>query len=277
MASNVVCTRIGGTTWRICSIPMGKTRTKSAWIWLILLAALLILGSQWISGRHFFSRQQVESPQDRFLRAVYVLQTLGGPAAAEDILIPGRLKTSDAAESLRHHPDKVFVLRSLAAELASLKGEIPKAALFEAYARVDLGDLEQARKLLSAYVAEYPYRAGQYALLCSLLEELREYDALLLICAEWRERDPACRADRLASTWLALCGLGRFSEAKDLMLRDGNCLEWRRYFYAARAALAAGEQDEGARLGEIAAREAPSRADGEALRLRLQAMDFQGR
>ena len=243
----------------------------------MLFISLSILGSVWFFGRDFFSSQSVEPPHDRYLRAVYVLQTLGGPAASEDIPIPGRIKTSDAAESLRHHPDKVFVLRLLAAELASLKKDIPEAALFEAYARYDLGDLGQARKLLSAYVAEHPYRAGQYALLCSLLEEAREYDTLLLICAEWRERDPACRGDRLDSTWAALCGLGRFSEAKDLMLREGDCLAWRRYVYAALAAQAAGSTDEAGKLEALAARDAPSPADVETLRMRLQVRDFTGR
>ena len=258
---------------------MGKTRVNSALTLTFLFFVLLVLAMAGLFGRQFFSRQSQEPPQDRFLRAVYVLQMLGGPAAAEDITIPKRLKSSDATESLLHHPDRLFVLRSLAAELAALREEhIPEAALFEVYARVDLGEVDKARNLLSAYVAEHPYQARQYALLCSLLEQLRDYSGLLLICAEWRGHDAACRADRLTYTWMALCKLGRFLEARDLMLRDGDCLEWRRFLYAARAAQAAGKKDEAVKLvGTAAQSSGYAQANAEALRQQLASMDFEGK
>lgn len=259
---------------------MGKTRVNSALMLTFLLFGVLVLALVGGFGRQFFSRQSIEPPQDRFLRAVYVLQMMGGPATAETIAIPKRLKTSDATESLLHHPDRTFVLRSLAADLASLREEhgISEAALFEAYARVDLGETGKASSLLSAYVADHPYKAGQYALLCSLLQDLQEYRGLLLICAEWRGRDPECRADRLTYTWLALCRLGRFLEARDLMLRDGDCLEWRRFLYAARAAQAAGKRDEAGKLTDTAA-QSPAYAppSAEALRQELLSMDFEGK
>ena len=253
---------------------MGKTRGKSVWIWAVVLIVLSVLAVVGGNGRQFFSRQSVESPHDRFLRAVYVLKALGGPAAAEEVSIPRRIAVSDAAESLLHHPDRHFVLRSLVAELTSLKETLPEAALFEAYARADLGETRQASSLLSTYVVEHPYQARHYALLCSLLETLRDYRALLLICAEWRERDAACRSERLPYAWLALCGLGRFVEARDLVLKEGDCLEWRRYFYASRAALAAGNTGEANTLAAEGTGAAPNPGEAEALRLRLQSIDF---
>lgn len=183
-------------------------------------------------------------PRERYFRAVFVLQSLGGPAAAEKENIPVRVPYADATESLLHHPDKIFVLGRVAEELAFLRAEEPKAALFESYARLGLGDRREAARLLAAYVVESEYNAGHYALLCRTLHELGDYSSLLLICREWFERDPSCRGDRLRLTWTALHNMERYGQAKAYMQGEGACLGWQAQVYAAKSALAAGEKHE---------------------------------
>jgi hypothetical protein len=239
----------------------------------------MLLGMAVLFGRYLFSTQAQEPPEDRFLRAVYVLQKLGGPAAAEVVDIPRRIRVHDDTESLLHHPDKVFVRHLLASELESLQAEgIGEAALFEAYVRADLGENTRARNLLIAYVAEHPYQPRHYILLCSLLEKRKEYGTLRIICAEWRAKDARCLPERVTFSWLALCHLGRFAEARDEVLRTGECLDWKRFVYAARAAHALGDEAEAAlyiEKAEGSADYAPSVA--EALYQRLAFMDFEGR
>lgn len=180
---------------------------------------------------------------ERYYRAVYVLQSLGGPAASEDEAIPGRVPYTDAAESLLHHPDKIFVLRHVADELAEARRQAPKAPLFEAYARIRLGEREEAARLLTAYVVDNEYSAEHYALLARLLRDLEDYASLLIICLEWRERDPSCRFERIHLTWTALYSLQRYTQAEGYIASEGNCLGWRAQVYTARTALALGEQE----------------------------------
>jgi hypothetical protein len=219
----------------------------------ILLAACLAAAVWGVFGPHLFSQGRGDPPEDRFLRAVYLLQQMGGPATEEPVDIPRRIRASDAAESLLHHPDAIFVLRTLANDLAELAAQgMERAVLFEAYARIGLGEPKAAGKLLARYVAEHPYEERHYARLCSLLEETGDYQTLLLISTEWRDRDPICRENRLIFTWLALCRTGRLVEAGNLMNREGICLGWRRHLYAARTSLATGRAGEADRLRALA-------------------------
>jgi hypothetical protein len=198
----------------------------------------------------FFARSAGDGRQgeaaERYLRAVYVLQSLGGPAAEEKEDIPQHIVYSDASEDLLHHSDKIFVLKRSAEELAALGGAFPRAGLFEAYARMRLGEHEAAARLLSRYVAENEYRPAYYALLCDNLVESADYVSLLLFCREWKEKDPSCNRVRARYTLAALYKTG---SCEDIALRaraESACLGWEAEVYAAEAAQACGD-DEGAR------------------------------
>ena len=191
-------------------------------------------------------------PGEAYYRAVYVLQRLGGPASSETEDIPRRVMYADATESLLHHPDKILVLKLIAEDLAKAGRDRPRAALFEAYARLGLGQKEEAVELLSRYVIESPYQAGHYALLCGVLAELNDDDSLLIMSLEWQERDSSCREDRIRSTWAALHNLGRYFDAGAYMLGQQECLGDRAKVYAAKSFLAAGQ----AREAEALLREA---------------------
>ncbi|MDR2077157.1 MAG: hypothetical protein LBP61_09575 [Desulfovibrio sp.] len=255
---------------------MKKARIKSLLLPILLVLAALAAGTWGLFGSHLFSRGSGDSPEDRFLRAVYLLQRLGGPATEETLPIPRRIRISDAAESLAHHPDTIFVLRTLANDLTALATEgMEQAVLFEAYARIALGETRAAGDLLTRYVAEQPYEERHYARLCSLLEETGNYQDLLLISLEWRDRDPVCRENRLIFTWLALCRTGRFPEAVRILKREGACLDWRRYLYAARVSLATGRTEETNRLRALAQDSAGARPEAvEALWQRLLQLDL---
>jgi hypothetical protein len=180
----------------------------------------------------------LSSQMERYYRAVSVLQYMGGPAAEDPVAVPRRIASCDATESLQHHPDKIFVLRTIADDLHSLSGAVQDAPLFEAYARLSLGEREKAADLLYAYLSTVPYKERHYALLASLLCEQREYTTLYLVCREWMERAPSCLSQRAIFTWTALFALGRYADARDAMLESGGCMGWKSYLYAARAALA---------------------------------------
>ena len=214
-------------------------------IWLYLLGVAVLLGSAtgvvlWLMA--YSPGGGV--PEERYYRAVYVLQRMGGPAAEEKVDIPRRVTYADATESLLHHPDKIFVLRRMAEDLAASRGSMPQAALFEGYARLALGEREAAAELLAQYVCDSPYAFRHYDLLCNTLHALGDYSSLLLMCGEWRERDPACNAERMIYVWSALYNLERYAEAKSYMLGEGACLGWQARVYAAKAALAMGQTGE---------------------------------
>jgi hypothetical protein len=185
---------------------------------------------------------------ERYLRAVYILQSLGGPAAEEKEDIPLRIVYSDQSEDLLHHSDKILVLERSAGELAALGGIFPKAGLFEAYARMSLGEHEAAARLLSRYVAENEYRPAYYALLCDNLAESADYVSLLLYCREWKEKDPSC--NRIRSRYM-LAALYKTGSCKDVASRapaESACLGWEAEVYAAGAAQACGDEEDARRL-----------------------------
>ncbi|MDR2488789.1 MAG: hypothetical protein LBD42_04780 [Desulfovibrio sp.] len=210
----------------------------------LLMAATLFLVMSYSAGENV--------PHERYYRAVFVLQNLGGSSANEREDIPRRIPYADATENLLHHPDKIFVLGHVAEELAQVRREVPKAALFEAYARLDLGDRRNAARLLTSYVIENDYNGGHYALLSRILHELGDYPSLLLICREWSERDPSCRADRARFTWISLHNSEQYGQAENFVLAEENCLGWQAPVYAAKSIWDAGKEHESGRLIENA-------------------------
>ena len=185
-----------------------------------------------------------QQPEDSYYRAVYVLQRLGGPAVLEQEKIPARVPYQDATESLLHHPDTIQVLRRLAADLAAANRDRSRASLFEAYARLALGEREQATALLTRYVVENEYTARHYALLCENLYALGDYTSLLLISREWSSRDASCREDRAYYLWATLHNLGRYADAARSVQGQEDCLGWRAGVYEAKSLLADGRSDQ---------------------------------
>jgi len=214
--------------------------------------ALFALGIAAIAGGgiyylvfHTPGRQQ---PEDSYYRAVYVLQRLGGPAALEQENIPVRVRYLDATESLLHHPDTIQVLRRIVADLAAIGRSRPKAPLFEAHARLALGEREHAAALLTRYVVENEYHARHYALLCENLYVLGNWTSLLLISREWAARDASCRADRAYYLWAALHNLGRYADAARSVQGQEDCLGWRAGVYEAKSLFEDGHIDQAERL-----------------------------
>lgn len=214
------------------------TRNASRLFCIFLLAALVLTAgfAAYLLSRSAPGGQENET---RYLRAVYVLKSLGGPAAAEPEAIPARIRYDDDTESLLHHPDKILVLRRMAGDLAACGKEYPRAGLFEAYARLGTGDKQAAAALLMRHVVMNEYNARHYALLCRTLHETEDVTSLLIICREWAERDPSCREDRALYIFTALYGLGRFADAEKSMREEERCIGWRAVPHAAMAALAA--------------------------------------
>ncbi|MDL2316168.1 hypothetical protein LJC59_03705 [Desulfovibrio sp. OttesenSCG-928-A18] len=218
------------------------SQSSVRYFFAVLFLLLLVCAASLAAWRVYSGAPaKKEEALDRYLRAVYVLQSLGGPAAAEREDIPARIRGSDAAESLLHHPDKIFILQHIADELAQTGDLTPRAALFEAYARLALGERQRAVALLTRYVMEDDYESSHYEILAANLYELRDYSSLYLICREWAERDAACRENRTRYTWTSLYNLKRFGQSLEYMQKQAPCLGWQARIYAAKSALASGD------------------------------------
>jgi len=216
----------------------------------LCLFALFALGVAAAAGGgvYYIMHQQVrQQPIDSYYKAIYVLQRLSGPAAQERENVPARVPYLDETGSLLHHPDTIQVLQRVAADLAAIGRSRPKAPLFEAHARLALGEREHAVLLLTRYVVENEYQARHYALLCENLHALEDYTALLLISREWAVRDASCREDRAYYLWAALHNLGRYADAVR-SLQEQPCLGWRAGVYEAKSLLAQGYDDQAEKL-----------------------------
>lgn len=208
----------------------------------VVFLTLLLLAAAGVCCRVASSPETV--PHARYYRAVHILQHISPLAAEEPEAIPMRVVYDDATESMLHHTDKILVLKRVANDLASYRSEMPKAALYEAYARLALGDRKQAAYILTRFVVESPYEARHYALLCENLYKQGDAASLLLMCREWEERDKSPRKDRARYLWAALYNLGRYGDARESLLQHGECLGWRAHVYSAKTALALGKPDE---------------------------------
>ena len=185
---------------------------------------------------------------ERFFRAAFILKSLDNNARNHALVIPARTVQTDATESLLHHPDRIFVLRTLASELAAVQRTVPKALLYEAFARLALGEKPLGAELLARYVGETEYDAAQYRLLCRTLSEIRDYSTLHIICREWTARADGAglskgdAAERASLGWEAMHGLRRYAEARHYVLKETKHLGWRASVYAAQSSLAQGDE-----------------------------------
>lgn len=240
------------------TVVSAESTEKTARLLAVFLLCAVAAGG---TGLHFLigSGHGRRLPQDDYHKAVYVLQQMGGPAAEEQEAVPPGLAYLDAAESLLHHPDKIFALRRLAEDFAAAGPLRPKAPLFEAYARLALGERGRAAALLTRYVAENEYKARHYALLCETLCSLSEHTSLLLICREWAERDPGCLENRAYYLWTALHKLGRYPDAAKSVEGAEGCLGWRAGVYAATSLFAFGQKEKAESLVNRTADRFPER------------------
>lgn len=235
----------------------GAKRTLCV-IALICLAVVLGLGVCLHYSRSGPKRGAIRG--ESYYRAVYVLQSLGGPADKEKEEIPARIPYLDETESLLHHPDKILVLRRIARDLEETGRDMPKAPLFEAYARLALGERESAVALLTRFVVESEYNARYYTMLCENLYALSDYTSLLLICREWAERDEQCFENRVFYLWAALQNLGRYADAAQSLAGAEACLGWRLEVYKAKSVAAQGQREEAETLVEQARARRPEDA-----------------
>ncbi|MDR2799787.1 MAG: hypothetical protein LBB52_00790 [Desulfovibrio sp.] len=217
---------------------------------VFLIAVICFSAFAAVLAARFFPCKTAVSSQARDLyhRSVYVLQSLTEAAAEEKAVSPSGIVHSDETESLLHHPDKILVLGKIAEDLASLRAEFPEARLFEAYARMALGERAEAARLLAHYVAENEYRPAHYALLCENLAKSGDYVSLLVFSQEWKEKDPSCNRDRSRYIVAAFYNSGRFDDALKAARAEGDCLGWEAEVYAAKAILGQGDEDHARRV-----------------------------
>lgn len=236
------------------------TRNAKCLAYILFLAVITFMA---IAAAYLFLHRDTTAVKSRTscLRAVHVLKSLGGPAATEQEAIPASVIYDDYTESLLHHTDKIMVLGLVAEDLAVCGRDYPKAALFEAYARLGLGEKETAARLLMRYVAMNPCNSEQYALLCRILYETEDATSLLLISREWAERDPGCRQERAKYIFIALFALGRFDDAEKVMREAETCMGWQAAPYAARAILAGGGERQAEILLDEGEKRYPDHAD----------------
>ena len=214
------------------------------------LFALTLAAFFWIVAAcgAFAAEGMNKAEKETFQRSVYVLRSFSHHARQESVVIPRRLASADATESLLRHHDSKLVLRQIVRDLAVLRNKHEDAILYEAYAQLELGYTREAANLLELYVGTAPFEARRYDLLCSILRGLDEYLTMYIIAKEWSERASVCRAAQVEAEWQALYGLGRFAEASALARKQAACLGWSAGVYEASAVNATGDGREASRL-----------------------------
>ena len=179
-----------------------------------------------------------EPVQTRYLRAIYVLRTLDPSLAVGSFSIPRRIITDDTANTLVQHPDKIFVLDSMAQELESLsrnKG-MSDADYYAAQAYNKLGQRSNAARTMGRYLHTAPYQAENYFFLVRCLYENSDYTAMRKAAADWEARDPACNEKRLVYTWGSYLAEGKAQDALNAV-NASVCSGWRPQVLAARSTL----------------------------------------
>lgn len=202
-----------------------------------------------------------ETVQTRYLRAVYVLRTLDPSLAGNALAIPRRIITDDTTNTLVQHPDKIFVLDSMARELESLsrnKG-MSDADYYAAQAYGKLGQRSNAARAMGRYLVIAPYQAENYLLLVRWLYENSEYEAMRAAAAEWRVRDPACNEKRLVYVWGSYLVQSQPQDALNV-LNDSACNGWRPQVMAARSTLDLGSAGAAEHMVDAAALRYPKNA-----------------
>lgn len=175
-----------------------------------------------------------------FYSAVCAVQAHVPDAAKEKMDIPAKIRRADETETLCSHPDTFFVLQHAAETLSSLRGFNPKARLFEAYARLNTGDIGNAKEVLSDYLADAPYNRAHYSILSQLLSKTQDFLSLYIIALEWEEKDASCDEERLKYLWESLFHLGRYSKASEEMEKRKACAPWMAAILAARSDMETG-------------------------------------
>ena len=202
-----------------------------------------------------------ETVQTRYLRAVYVLRTLDPSLAAGTLAVPRRIITDDTTNTLVQHPDKIFVLDSMARELESLsrnKG-MGDADFYAAQAYGKLGQRSNAARAMGRYLLISPYQAENYLLLVRWLYENSDYAAMRAAAADWRTRDPACNEKRLVYVWGSYLAQGQPQDALNA-LNNSACNGWRPQVMAARSTLDLGSAGAAEHMVDAAARRFPKNA-----------------
>ncbi len=206
--------------------------------------------------------QAAESAQTRYLRAVYVLRTLAPSLSTGSLAFPRRIITDDTTNTLVQHPDKIFVLSTLARELEELtqqKKSLTDAAYYSANAYYTLGRRADAARLMSRYILTAPYRPEDHLFLVRCLYENGDYQAARTAATQWRVQNPRCDEQRLTYVWGSFRAENRTRDALDA-LEDSACAGWQPKVLAARSTLDAGDAEGAERAVKILARRYPKNA-----------------
>ncbi len=213
---------------------------------------VFLLGLGFLAVFLFYTRggktESIDPNALKYYRAVFVLQKTNNLAMLEKEIIPERIRFHYSTESLLHQQDALVRLKQVVKDLAEVSALYPKAILFEAYARQQLGENDLALKLMGDYVANAPYENRYYAWLCHFLRKKGDYTSLYLMADEWSVRAGMCQPDNAEHIWAALYSLGKYREAQDFLLDKASCLGWQKEVMLAKTLEALGQTEESSLL-----------------------------
>ncbi|MCC8194419.1 MAG: hypothetical protein LIP28_07225, partial [Deltaproteobacteria bacterium] len=241
----------------------GRTVARAARIFAIACAVLLLVAPQ--------APAASEKMSLRYLRGVYVLRNLNPDGDRPGVTVPRQVRTHDTTSALLAHPDKTFVLESVARDLtAAMKtGKFPESGYYAAQALAMLGKHAEAAAAMQSYLAAASFREDEYLFLVRELHAAAAYAEVITAAREWQARAAdsghLCSEERLAYAWGSFQARGMYREAMEEVLSDP-CASWRGQVFFAKSSLDLGDAEGAyARVRSIAERFPDKRSEIETL------------
>jgi len=203
-----------------------------------------------VCGILFFLAPQSRAAQEalslRYFRSVHVVRQLAPGNHWPTVTVPAKVKTHDTTNALLAHPDKSFVLESLARDLEAVvkTKNFPESGYYAAQTLAMLGKHAAAADAMKTYLPHAPFRDDHYLFLARELHTAGAYNTVITTVQQWQTLGNAagklCSEERLAYAWGSFQALGMHREAMEEILFD-SCDSWQGQVFFAKSSLDLGD------------------------------------
>ena len=203
-----------------------------------------------VCGLLFFLAPHAMAAQEtlslRYFRSVHVVRQLVPGSLWPAVTVPSKVKNHDTTNALLAHPDKSFVLESLARdfEAAVKTKKFPESGYYAAHTLAMLGRHAAAADAMKTYLPNVPFREEHYLFLVRELHAAEAHNAAITAVRQWQSLGNAtgkfCSEERLAYAWGSFQALGMYREAMEEVLSDP-CGSWQGQVFFAKSSLDLGD------------------------------------